>query len=213
MPAKTLIAEQTTLTGSIGVYAALPNLAELGDKIGFRMEIIRAGQVKDSGSPFKKMTEHERQLWQVMIDHSYVQFLHVVESGRPQLKGKLQEDIVTETPGPVRAEDKLPRQITRYRADGGIFTADEAKKFGLIDQIGYLEDAVKATAQAAGLGENYKVVEYERPRTLLGLLGVKSPAPERGWQPAQLAAAATPRLWYLAPQTELAGVFFAAGQD
>src|SRR5262249_32206292 len=62
MPAQTLLAERTTVTGSIGVYAALPNVTQLADKVGFRMEIIRDGEVKDSGSPFKEMTPHEREL-------------------------------------------------------------------------------------------------------------------------------------------------------
>src|SRR5262249_43722741 len=61
MPAKTLIAEKTTITGSIGVYAALPNIHELADKYGVQMEIIKRGEVKDSGSMFKAMTPEERQ--------------------------------------------------------------------------------------------------------------------------------------------------------
>src|SRR5205085_10807125 len=93
MPAKTILAEPTTATGSIGVYASLPDVTELSKKIGFSMRVIKDGDVKYSGSPFTEMTPHERQIWQDMVDHSYLQFLHIVEEGRPKLKGKLQQDI------------------------------------------------------------------------------------------------------------------------
>jgi protease-4 len=215
MPAKTLVAERTTITGSIGVYAALPNATELGKKIGFRMNVIKAGEVKDSGSPFHEMTPKERDLWQAMVDHSYLQFLQVVEQGRPQLKGKLQEDIVFDETVPVRDDKGLQKRVQykRYRADGGIFMADEAQKYGLIDQIGYLDDAIQAAKQTAGLGDNYKVVTYEKVPTLLGaLLGVKSQPPALGLDPSRFAAAAMPRLWYLSPQSELAGLLAVAGQ-
>src|ERR1051326_7202085 len=71
MPAKTLFAERTCLTGSIGVYAAFPNMTELSNKIGFYINLFRAGDVKDSGSPFRDMSDKEKAVWQAMIDHSY----------------------------------------------------------------------------------------------------------------------------------------------
>jgi protease-4 len=214
MPAPTLVAERTTITGSIGVYAALPNAVELSKKVGFSMNVIKAGQVKDSGSPFHEMTEHERQLWQDMVDQSYLQFIQVVEQGRPQLKGKLQEDIVIDVTRPIRDAKAASHhvQYRRYRADGGIFTAAEAKQFGLVDEIGYLNDAIKLARQAAHLGDNSRVVTYERPITLLGsLLGVKAGPPETVLDPSRLAAGAVPRLWYLSPQADLAGIFAAMG--
>jgi protease-4 len=212
MPAQTLLAERTTITGSIGVYAALPNVTELSQKIGFKMDVLRAGEVKDSGSPFHDMTPHERELWQTMVDHSYLQFLQVVEQGRPQLKGKLQEDIVVDEILPVRSQDTQQKKVkfTRYRADGGIFTAEEAEKYGLIDRIGYLEDALQLAKQAASLGDHYKAVIYERPLSLLGALtGAKSQPPPQVFDASQLSSAAVPRLWYLSPQSELAGILSA----
>jgi ClpP class serine protease len=95
---------------------------------------------------------------------------------------------------------------TRYLADGGIFTASDAKEYHLIDAIGYLEDAIKEVREQAGLGEDYKVVVYDRPAALLSsLLGIQA-APV---DPGRLSSAAIPRLWYLSPQTELAGVLAA----
>jgi protease IV len=210
MPAQAVFAERTTITGSIGVYAAFPNVAELADKYGFRMNVIKAGRVKDSGSFFHRMTPAERQIWQDMVDHAYRQFLAVVEEGRPNLKGKLEEEILPQTI--TVPETREPLRVSRQRADGGIFTADHALKLGLIDHVGYLEDAIKEVRSLAGLGDDYRVVTYDRPATLLGaLLGVEARAVRPGLDAAGLAEGAVPRLWYLAPQSELAGILAASG--
>jgi len=212
MPARTLVAERTSLTGSIGVYAAFPNIAELGDKIGFTMNVIKAGAVKDSGSPFQHMTAKERLLFQDMVDHMYLQFLHVVEEGRPHLKGKLQDEIAVDESLAIRTDKSKSQDLkfSRYRADGGIFTAEEAAKYGLIDQIGYLDDAVRLARDAAGITGSYETIAYEKPRALLGsLFGDQSDNMKMSLEPSRLSQAAVPRFWYLAPQSELAGIFSA----
>src|SRR5581483_6527465 len=93
MAAPRVLAERTTITGSIGVYAAFPNLYHLADKYGFEMIVIKSDVMKDSGSPFKPMKPEERQLWQDMVNHAFSQFLAVVEEGRPKLKGKLIDNV------------------------------------------------------------------------------------------------------------------------
>jgi protease IV len=212
MPAQALYAERTTITGSIGVYAAFPNVAELADKHGVRLNVIKAGRVKDSGSMFHTMTPQERQIWQDMIDHTYRQFLQVVETGRPKLKGLLEKEVLPKTvPVPETGEHL---QITRQRADGGIFTSDQALELGLIDKIGYLEDAIREAHDRAGLGDDYRVITYEKPVTLLRALfdiDVKTAAPRLELR--QLANGAIPRLWYLAPQCELAGILAASAAE
>ena len=216
MPAQRIFAERTTMTGSIGVYAALPNVKALGDKIGFHMEVIKAGEVKDSGSPFAEMSEKERMLWQHLVDESYLQFIHVVEDGRPSLKGKLQEDVRIDETVPVRTDKGLQKKVayTRYRADGGVYTAPEALKVGLIDQIGYLDDAIAAAAKAGNLGAAFKAVRYERPATILGsILGIKSSPSIPRLDLGVLANSATPRLWYLTAGAEPAGILAAAGRE
>jgi protease-4 len=213
MPAEKVLAEKTTITGSIGVYAAFPNLAKLSRDYGFGMTIIKEGDLKASGSMFSDMTPQERRLWQDMVDHAYDRFIEVVETGRPELKGKLRRDtkvVDMKIPG----DDGKDVDYVRYRADGGIYTADDALKFGLIDQVGYLEDAILvAKAQLPGLSE-YRVVSYEKQPTLSSLLlGTKAPAPASGFSPSGLASNAMPRLWYLAPQSELAGLLSSWKQD
>jgi protease-4 len=219
MPAQKVLAERSTLTGSIGVYAALPNVSELANKNGVRLELVKAGSIKGSGSPLHELKPEERQPWQDMVDQAYEQFLDVVAKGRPQLtKERLRTEVVIrkqanlyDDKGNVIKDDTgKPKQVPveRVRADGGTFTAAEAKQFGLIDDIGVLEDAVSAVAAAAGISE-YRVVVYERqPSLLSALLGVRAPAGGTDFQ--QLANGLTPRVWYMAPQSELSGILAAS---
>jgi protease-4 len=227
MPADYLIAETTTITGSIGVYAAFPNIADFANEHGIGMNIIKAGAIKDSGSMFKEMSPQERQLWQVMVDSAYDRFLEVIKKGRQGADGKsklkydptavaIREDLpLRDANGkPVRDENGKDKtfEYVRRIADGGIYTAKQAKDLGLIDEIGYLHTAIDKAQSMAGL-ETFKVITYERPPSLASLLlGVKA-GPANPLSPQKLAAGATPRLWYLAPQSELAGIFAAMGQE
>jgi protease-4 len=209
MPGQSILAEQSTMTGSIGVYAAFYDIKEMGEKYGFGMRTIKQGDIKDSGSPFKDMTNKERQVWQDLVDTAYLQFLGVVETGRPQLKGKLLEMIQLKAvdAGRVRGPDQA---YERYRADGGIWTADKAKELGLIDQIGTLDDAVAEAKKLAGL-TTYRAVRYERRKTLADILfGVRAPsAPGAFLDPGRLKAGLLPRVWYLSPGCDLAGLLAA----
>ena len=224
MPAEKVFAESTTLTGSIGVYASLPNVAGFIDKHGIKFELIKHGGIKASGSPFHQMTPQERQPWQDMVDSSYDHFLDIVAAGRPKLnKDKLSKEEVEHRKidvyndkGNVKKDEKgQPEQVdyVRFRADGGSFTAKEALQYGLVDEIGGLEDAVKAVAQSANLS-NYEVVAYDKPPTLLGMLGVQGRASTASaLDPQRMAMGLTPRMWYLSPQADLAGILAAMGKD
>jgi len=218
MPAEKILAEKSTITGSIGVYAALPNVSKLANDHGVKLELIKAGSIKGSGSPLHELTPEERQPWQDMVDQAYDQFLDVVSKGRPQLsKDKLRSEVVIrkqanayDDKGNVKkGGDGKPVQVPveRVRADGGSFTAAEAKQFGLIDDFGLLEDAVTAAATSAGLS-NYRVVTYERDPTLMAFLFGRTPA--SGPDLEQLANGLTPRLWYMSPQSELSGILAAS---
>jgi protease-4 len=222
MPAHTLYAERTTVTGSVGVYASFPDVTGLSDKVGVDMTFIRRGAVKASGNPFRKLTDEEYAVWDEMVGHAYDQFLAVVKEGRgDRLKAGLTDNVIDEerqvaidrkdpkTQEPAKETKKI--HYTRQLADGGIWTADQALRYGLIDKLGYLDDAIREAHDQAKMGDDWKAITYERPPLLVQLLtagkGQESAAPD----PAKLAGAATPRLWYLAPQSELAGVLKAAG--
>jgi protease-4 len=227
MPGQRIFAEKTTVTGSIGVYASFIDLHELADKHGVKMQLVKAGDIKGSGSMFQKMTPQERQPWQDMVDDAYSQFVKIVEDGRPNLKGKLttplerkdangkplpNTTVPRDEKGNVIADAK-PEPFFRKIADGGGFTADEAKRYGLVDEIGYLDDAVADAATRAGLtAGNYKVVTFDRIPSLFNLFGGQMRA-SQGLDFAKLSQASRPRTWYLAPNAEVAGIFAAAAKD
>jgi protease IV len=138
-PANQIFAERTTMTGSIGVIASFTNVHGLMDDFKVRMEVVKTGPMKDSGSPFRPMTDAERQRWQVIIDDAFETFLEVVSDGR-----------------------KMDKDQVRGLATGDVYTAREAKANGLVDEIGYLEDAIAAAEARAGVTDA-KVIEYKRP--------------------------------------------------
>ena len=208
MPSEKIFAERTTMTGSIGVYASFPNVEGLSKQLGAGMITIKQGEIKDSGSPFKLMGDKEKQVWQDMVDQSYNLFVKVVEEGRPALKGKLLEKVEIQ---PVQAGPNLNGKAVayqRYRADGGIYTADQALKFGLVDQIGNLDEAINEAKKLANLPEDTKVVRYEKPKSFTEvLLDMKSGGTTpKGLDFSKLPQALAPRLWYLAPGAELSGI-------
>jgi protease-4 len=133
-----VLAHPSTLTGSIGVISIFPSVESLFDKIGVKMTVIKSGGMKDSGSPFRTMTDEEKKTFQAIIDEYYEDFLSAVANGR---KGKL------------GAEELRPL------ADGRIYTAKQALKLKLIDEIGYFDDALKKVLSLASLREA-KVVAY-----------------------------------------------------
>jgi len=225
MPAKHIYAERTTITGSIGVYVSMINVQKLANEHGVKMELVKAGDVKAAGSMFQELKPQERQMWQDMVDDSYKQFLSIVENGRPNLKGELTKDLVRvdgdgkklpdEIPVYDEHGDAVPGKKVPYKrklADGGIFTALVAKQYKLIDDVGFLEDAVKKAATMAGLTQgDYETVVYETPLSLLSLLAGGADQSSRS-EFLRLASAAGPRVWYLAPNSEFAGILAEMGK-
>jgi protease-4 len=201
-------AEVTTLTGSIGVFAMLPNVAELAHNNGVRVELVKAGPIKASGSFFHELSPQERQTWQDMVDAAYDLFLDRIAAGRRIPKEKFRDEVVFRGEAVVRddkgtaklengKEVKVP--YTRVRADGGTFTAAQAKQFGLVDSIDDLPAVVRAAAKDAGLSR-FRAVTYDRPQGVLDLLMAGQARQSAEAQVLRNAGVAlTPRLWYLAP--------------
>ncbi len=140
--ADSVLAHPSSITGSIGVIMLTVNARGLLEKVGVEAVTVTSGPRKDMGSPFRTMTAEERVIFQGLIDSFYQRFLNVVEEGRPQLEMD---------------------QIKKL-ADGRIYTGDQAKAAGLVDEIGYLEDAIEQAKKKAGLTEA-RVVTYKRPGT------------------------------------------------
>jgi protease IV len=138
--ADSVLAHPSSVTGSIGVIMLTMNAKGLLEKVGVEATAVISGPRKDMGSPFRTMTADERAIFQSVIDSFYQRFLSVVQEGRPQLQ----------------------METIKKLADGRIYTGDQAKAAGLVDDIGYLEDAVELAKKKAGLTEA-RVVTYRRP--------------------------------------------------
>lgn len=138
--ADSVLAHPSSVTGSIGVIMLTMNARGLLEKVGVEATAVTSGPRKDMGSPFRAMTPEERAIFQGLIDAFYQRFLNVVQEGRPNL----QMD-----------------QIKKL-ADGRIYTGEQAKASGLVDDIGYLDDAVELAKKKAGLTEA-RVIMYRRP--------------------------------------------------
>lgn len=136
----TIVAHPTTVTGSIGVIMLTVNAQGLLEKIGVSASAIKSGPRKDMGSPFRQITDEERAIFQSVIDELQRQFVAKVAERR-----------------------KLPLDSVRQLADGRIYTAEQALAAKLIDQIGYMEDAIRTARRAAGVQEA-RVIVYHRPR-------------------------------------------------
>lgn len=210
---KTISAESTTITGSIGVFVALPNVAEWTKEHGVKLELVKAGNIKASGSFFHTLSPEERQTWQDTVDNAYDIFLNVISTNRPALTSAILRDkIVIDRMSTKRDEKGNPViepngtvaqfRYTRTLADGGTFTASEAKKHGLIDNVEDLPATIRAMAATAGL-TSFKAIVYDRPKSLFErMTGVQISRQQTIPNLVELSAGLTPRLWYLAPTAD-----------
>src|SRR5215475_12378156 len=139
MASDTVVVHPSTVTGSIGVIMLTVNAKGLLEKVGVEASAITSSPRKDMGSPFRTMTPEERGIFQGVIDSFYQRFLAVIQEGRPNLSAE---------------------QIKKL-ADGRIYSGDQAKAAGLIDEIGYLDDALEMAKRKAGLTEA-RIVTYGR---------------------------------------------------
>jgi protease-4 len=130
-------AHPSTVTGSIGVIMSLYNATGLFNKLGVSSDPIKSGPNKDIGNPGRPMTEEERAILQGMVDSFYHQFVETVARGR-----------------------KLPEDRVRALADGRVYTGIDAQKLGLVDEIGYLDDAIHAAKAMAGI-KDAAIVAYD----------------------------------------------------
>jgi protease-4 len=147
-----IVAQPSTITGSIGVIMQLPNVEKLAQSVGFRMEVVKSAERKDIGSPFRSLTDAERAHFQGLIDEMYEQFLSVVLEGR---RGKI-----------------LSRDALLPLADGNVTLARKAVATRLVDAIGYRDDAFEEARRRAK-APGAKVIRYERTPGFLDLLGLR----------------------------------------
>ena len=150
-----IVANQTTLTGSLGVIFALTDFSELAKRYGVEQEVVKSGKFKDMGSSFRDLTPKERDILQSIVNESYNRFVGVIVEGRG-----------------------LPEERVREIADGRVYSGEQAKKLGLVDSFGGLGEAAAISRNLAGVEEATVVRYVQRPtffETLLARLAPQEP--------------------------------------
>ena len=170
-----LVAEPTTITGSIGVIMATFNMSGISGQFGFRQVVIKSGANKDLLNPFQEINEEHIQIVQSTIDSMYNRFLAVITEGR--------EDV------------GLAGEHLRDVADGRIYTAEQALANKLVDVIGYRDEAI-AQAQKLAKIDSARVIRYKSAPGLLDMLAGAQATPVNDLV-AEFKAMRTPQLMVL----------------
>ncbi|GBD29493.1 Putative signal peptide peptidase SppA [bacterium HR32] len=144
-----IVADPSTLTGSIGVIVVLPNLEEFNRRVGLRTVVFKSGRFKDMGNPARALTAEEAALFQKLVDEAYGRFVDVVAQGR-----------------------RMDRTRVLRLADGRVYTGAQAYRLGLVDALGSFDDAVSTALQLARLSRA-RVVEYTGAGWLGNLLDLR----------------------------------------
>jgi protease IV len=142
-----IVANPGTITGSIGVIMQFSNFEDLLKKIGVKGVVLKSGEHKDIGSPFREMTPEEKRIMQEVLDNVHQQFIQAVADGR-----------------------KLDRSKVAQIADGRILTGEQAKNLGLVDQLGNLQDTIDITAKLAGIVGKPNILYPKRRISIWDLL-------------------------------------------
>lgn len=147
LPAKKIIANPSAITGSVGAVSIILNYAGLFEKIGLKAYTFKSNELKDVGSPYRNITEAEKEVLQSIVDSTYQQFKNRVLEHR----GTMIDEVEVFTGRP--------------------FSGIQAKRVGLVDEVGTFEDALRIARQEAGLPEDAPYFKVKKPRPgLLDLL-------------------------------------------
>ncbi len=133
-----------TLTGSIGVIMQVPNVAGLMKWANLEMNTITSGKMKDSGSPFREMSDQERAYFQSVLGDVHEQFIEAVAEGR-----------------------KLTSDEVRPYADGRVFSGRQAKEWKLVDELGGIDDAIAEAGKLGGISGEPQVEYPKRERNFV----------------------------------------------
>lgn len=139
-PTDEIWASPHTLTCSIGVISQFLNFEEFAQEWGVTAVTVKSGKYKDTGNPFREFTAEDRVLWQDLINEAYAAFVLVVAEGR-----------------------NMSEADVRAVADGRICSGRQAQEMGLVDSLGYLQDAIDRAAELGGIQGEPRLIEYDRP--------------------------------------------------
>ena len=142
--ADTIVAQPTTLTGSIGIFGMFPNFAGVTDKLGVNFSTVKTNELSDFGNTMRPMTDSERVILQNYINRGYELFISRCAEGRNT------------------SNDEI-----KHVAEGRVWTGADALSLGLVDVLGGLDEAIAIAATKAGLTDNYAVAEYPKQKDVL----------------------------------------------
>ncbi len=175
---RSIFAEPTTTTGSIGVIVPHYDLSGLLERLDIKDDSIVSHPRKQLLSMTKPLSEDDRQVLEGYMQEAFGRFKEIVKSGRPGFR-----------------EDE---QALAALATGEIFSATQAQRLGLVDEIGFIEQAIDRAAELAGLDrENARVVDYRTPLTLWDVLATarSGGAGSEKWE--SVLELSVPRAYYL----------------
>lgn len=165
-----IFAEPVTVTGSIGVITGVLNLEKTLQKIGMKMIVLKSRHAegwKDLMSSFRQPEDREKQYVVQLLDQMQTRFEAVVREGRGDKLRTRQETYSVRVGKGARAREETRKEIAPF--NGKVYLAEAAKDYGLVDEIGYLDDALDAAAKRAGLSEP-NIVLYRRHLNFLETL-------------------------------------------
>ena len=143
MSADRIFAEANTITGSIGVFGLQPNIQRLANQNGFSWDVVKTGKFADSATISRPKTKQELAILQRSVNRLYDVFISKVSESR-----------------------KLQKNTVAAIAQGRVWSGNQARSIGLVDEIGGLQDAIQDAAKRANLGNDWQVQEFPKTRTL-----------------------------------------------
>lgn len=153
LAAREIYTPPTAITGSIGVIGVVPEIRGLLEKLGIRLEVIKAGALKDMASGLRPLTPEERRVLEGLMEEAYGLFV-----------------------GRVAERRRMPLERAKALADGRIYSGRQAVALGLADREGYREEAARRAAELAGLTA-FRLVRYTKPKGFLENLLGEPPLP------------------------------------
>lgn len=144
--ADTIVAEPTTLTGSIGIFGMIPNFKGLSEKVGLTYDVVKTNKFSDFGNLMRPLNSEEKTLLQMMVTEGYNTFVGRCAEGRHMSK---------------EAIEKI--------AEGRVWTGETAQELGLVDELGGINKALDIAVKKAGI-EAYSVISYPAKESFLDVL-------------------------------------------
>ncbi len=168
-----IVSDKGSMTGSIGVIFVFPQYDSLLDKIGVTMRVFKAGKYKDLGSPYRNMTEEEKEIVNEWVQSAYSDFIETIAENR-----------------------NLSSEYVGSISEGKLYTGRQAVELGLADQIGTRQDAINTAGHLGGIEGRPGVITYREKGFLRDFVGVASSRFGYGFARGLLAAQSQEGLSY-----------------